>query len=58
MENNYNQQINCTVRTCKYNNVQNQKCNLEQIMVQPMQNCQTKQADESMCGSYQYDKNQ
>ena len=58
MENNYQQKINCTVLTCKYNDTQCQKCNLEQIIVEPMQNYQTKKADESMCGSYEYIQNQ
>ena len=57
MENNY-QKINCTVHTCKFNDTQCQKCNLQQIVVEPMQNCQTKQADESMCGSYEYNQEQ
>ena len=52
MENNYQQKINCTVHTCKYNDTQYQKCTLQQIIVEPTQNCNTQQADESMCGSY------
>ena len=51
-----NQKINCTVGSCKYNNTKNGKCTLNEIAVTPMQNCATKQADESMCSSYEYDK--
>ncbi len=46
------QKINCTVSSCKYNNRNNQECRLEQIIVTPIENCDTKTADESMCGSY------
>lgn len=46
------QKINCTVTSCKYNENQEQECALEQIIVTPVQNCNTKQADESMCSSY------
>ncbi|MBO5478996.1 MAG: DUF1540 domain-containing protein [Clostridia bacterium] len=53
---NKNQKINCTVTTCKYNQNQEQLCSLEQIIVTPTQNCKTKQPDESMCSSYQYNK--
>lgn len=47
-----NQYINCTVTSCKYNENQEQKCKLEQIIVTPIENCDTKQPDESMCSSY------
>lgn len=47
-----NQCINCTVSSCKFNEVGEQKCNLEQIIVTPLENCNTKQCDESMCSSY------
>lgn len=50
MEN--NQQINCTVASCKYNNYQNKKCQLQSIQVAPNKGCNTKNADESMCASY------
>ena len=50
--NNENQTINCTVSSCKYNNCQRQKCELEGIIVTPVEGCQTKQPDESMCSSY------
>ena len=48
------QKINCTVESCKYNNNENQMCELKQIVVAPMPNCDTKKSDESMCASYQY----
>lgn len=51
-----NQKINCTVESCKYNNVDREECILKQIMVTPMQDCQTKNADESMCSSYEYEE--
>ena len=50
-----NQKINCTVESCKYNEKQRQECRLEQIIVTPIQNCDTKQPDESMCSSYKND---
>ena len=34
--NNENQTINCTVSSCKYNNCQRQKCELEGIIVTPI----------------------
>ncbi|MCI8361679.1 MAG: DUF1540 domain-containing protein [Clostridia bacterium] len=46
------QTINCTVTSCKYNNRQEQQCSLKQIIVTPIENCDTKQPDESMCSSY------
>lgn len=51
-----NQTINCTVTSCKYNNHQRQLCNLKHIIVTPVQGCQTKQPDESMCSSYKSTK--
>ncbi len=47
-----NQKINCTVSSCKYNKRQEQECSLKQIIVTPIQNCDTKKPDESMCSSY------
>lgn len=47
-----NQKINCTVTSCRYNKNQEQECALEQIIITPIQNCTTKQPDESMCSSY------
>lgn len=49
-----NQQIHCTVGSCMYNNCETKKCLLEAINVAPMQGNNSKQADESMCASYQY----
>lgn len=46
------QTINCTVATCKYNDINKQQCQLKQIIVTPVQGCNTKQPDESMCSSY------
>ena len=51
------QKINCTVVSCKYNNCDNNECTLKQIMVSPIPDCNTKTPDESMCSSYEYDKN-
>lgn len=51
-----NQKINCTVESCKFNDLENSECILKQIKVTPMQDCHTKKADESMCSSYEYDK--
>lgn len=51
------QQINCTVATCKYNNQENQKCILQAIQVAPIEGCNTMEADESMCASYEYEEN-
>lgn len=48
-----NQKINCTVESCKYNNPEKAKCTLEAIHVAPMKNIDTKNADESMCASYE-----
>lgn len=52
-----NQTINCTVTSCKYNKNGENLCSLEQIVVTPIKNCDTKQPDESMCSSYSYDEN-
>ena len=52
-----NQKINCTVGSCKYNDEQRQECLLEQIIVEPVQGCNTKSPDESMCSSYDYQHN-
>lgn len=51
MEN--HQQINCTVSSCKYNNNQKQKCELQAIQIEPILECSTTEADESMCASYE-----
>lgn len=52
-----NQKICCTVESCKYNNNNDGLCTLNEITVTPIENCNTKQPDESMCSSYKYDKN-
>ena len=46
------QKINCTVSSCKYNKQNEQECSLKQIVVTPIENCYTKEPDESMCSSY------
>ena len=51
-----NQKIHCTVTSCKYNNGKNGKCTLESIEVAPMPNVRTKNPDESMCSSYEYNQ--
>lgn len=51
-----NQIINCTVGSCKFNDYQKQKCQLQQIVVTPIQGNNTKQPDESMCSSYKNDR--
>lgn len=53
-----NQKINCTVNSCKFNDEKKQKCQLEQIVVEPIEQCDTQEPDESMCGSYEYGNNQ
>lgn len=47
------QKINCTVTSCKYNDKSHMECELQQINVTPVGNCNTKKADESMCESYE-----
>lgn len=47
-----NPSIKCTVFSCKYNDNAKKHCELAQIEVSPMPNCQTQKADESMCSSY------
>ncbi len=49
-----NQKINCTVTSCKYNNTEKELCNLNQITVEPIDDCDTCECDESMCASYEY----
>ena len=46
------QKINCTVESCKYNNQENNNCMLKQITITPIENCNTKSSDESMCSNY------
>lgn len=49
-----NQKINCTVTSCKYNNPSKELCKLTQIKVEPIDDCETCECDESMCASYEY----
>ena len=49
------QLINCTVSSCIYNNGEENLCQLKSIQVEPMQDVDTKTADESMCASYECD---
>ena len=52
MEN--NQKINCTVRSCAFNNRENKMCELKRIVVEPCMNCNNgNPEDESMCGNYE-----
>lgn len=50
------QKIYCSVETCKYNEKNQNICKLQAINVEPIQNKDTKTADESMCASYMYEK--
>ena len=52
-----NQKINCTVGSCRYNNQNEQKCELQAILVAPNEGKKTMQPDESMCSSYKNEKN-
>ena len=49
-----NQKINCTVGSCRYNNQNEQKCELQAILVAPNEGNKTLQPDESMCSSYKH----
>ena len=51
-----NQQINCTVTSCAYNNQQEKKCVLRAIHVAPLNNVKTMKPDESMCASYEFEE--
>lgn len=51
-----NQKINCTVTSCKYNNQEKAKCILESIHVAPIVENNTQTPDESMCASYEFEK--
>ena len=48
------QKINCTVESCKFNDNEHKECDLEAIIVTPIENCDTKNPDESQCSSYKY----
>ena len=47
------QKINCTVSSCRFNNCDKEECELNQITVEPIDDCETCTPDESMCGSYE-----
>ena len=48
-----NQKIHCNVNSCKYNDAQEEECNLDEITIQPCSNCHSgNPEDESMCGNY------
>lgn len=47
------QKINCQVQSCIYQDGETKRCILQEIQVMPTQDCNTKKADESMCGSYE-----
>lgn len=51
-----NQKISCTVGSCKYNDELDGCCTLNEIIVTPTKNCNTKKTNESKCSSYQYEK--
>ena len=47
------QKINCTVESCEYNDTEGHKCELDEITVEPCNDCETGDPEEeSMCGSY------
>ena len=46
------QKINCTVESCKYNDNEHKECDLEAIIVTPVNNVNTSKPDESQCASY------
>ena len=49
------QKINCTVSSCRFNNQEHNKCILTSIHVSPIDGNHTKEPDESMCASYEYE---
>lgn len=50
------QEINCSVESCIYQDGKTRMCTLKSIHVMPTQGNQSKDTDESMCGSYEYGK--
>ena len=50
------QEINCNVGSCRYNNQKNNMCSLQAIYVAPVNGKNTKTPDESMCSSYEIQK--
>ena len=51
-----NQKINCTVESCVYQDPEKRRCTLQSINVMPTTDNTTGETDESMCGSYEYEK--
>lgn len=51
-----NQKINCTVKSCIYQDANTKMCTLQSIQVIPTDDCDTCKSDESMCGSYKYSR--
>lgn len=52
-DNKGNQKIHCDVKSCMYNDMHQNLCELEAINVSPCMNCCSGKAeDESMCASY------
>ena len=49
-----NQIIKCTVESCVYQDPEKTRCTLQAINVMPTTDTTTRQTDESMCGSYEY----
>ena len=50
------QTINCTVESCVHNDNENEKCELEEITVEPPTDAASESGepeDESMCGDYE-----
>ena len=48
-----NQKINCTVESCVYQDGTTKRCTLHAINVVPVEQKNTGNADDSMCGSYE-----
>ena len=48
------QKINCTVKSCIYNDNEHKECDLESIIVTPIKNVNTGKPDESQCSSYKH----
>jgi hypothetical protein len=48
------QKINCSVESCEYNNIDNQKCTLKEILVAPTRHVNSEETDESQCASYRH----
>ena len=50
------QEINCNVEKCRYNNKEKNMCELQAILVSPVQGTNTKKADDSMCASFEHEQ--